>query len=209
VIDERIPDEQLGGLFALRRWVGRALRQEQRAQAAYVAMRRLEDELMPQAPASEDGWVTFDEPEAVTEAVEQVNDEVYFLILASHQALAVAPTRVTELPLPASANAGLLADLRNVYEHWDDWHVPNPQSVADLRSWAVGKKNRSGRRLAEAYPGAEPRSYAGGTQQELEVVAGVLDVRQMRADLQALDASLTELMRRHVAALDAAGELDD
>lgn len=203
---DRIPSDQLGGLFALRRWLGRAIRQERRAQAAYVAMRLVQDELMPAPPVPEDGWVTVDEPEAVTEAHEQVNDEVYFLVLASHQALAVAPTRVAELQLPESATADLLAALRNVYEHWDDWHVPNPQSVDDLRSWTRGKKNRSGRRLAETYPRAEPRSYASGTQHELEVIAGVLDVRELRAELQGLDAALADLMQRHVAALDAAGE---
>jgi hypothetical protein len=150
----RLDGGQLSAVVATRGWVRGALRQEKRLQLAWThwwAVAQQHEKLMTES--------TFEPPE-VTEAVDQLTDEIYYLLLTAHQVVKGRElVQIKEVSLPALKTSEAVVRLRDVYEHWDKWNGPalKPGSRAGGQlSVAGGTSPSSIRRPSPAHV-AEPR----------------------------------------------------
>jgi hypothetical protein len=193
--------EQLSALYGAQRRVRSALRQERRLQNAWVR----HGQVLARYPAPL--LETIPEPADVTDVWDQLSDETYYLLLIAHHALVKGRqlVRDTGLSLPEPKTNVVVEKLRDVYEHWDNWHGPTLKPE-DLRRWSKTsrssskKKNSSGKYLASEYPQAFPRSY-GGDDHHLDSIARVLDLQQLRGDLDYQDHALEYWLRQHANAI--------
>jgi hypothetical protein len=162
------------------RWVRSAQRQEKRLQDAwvrYVEVRsRYPDSVLDQIP----GVV----PADLHDADERLADELHYLLIAAHQALRTGPQYVRKLGLSLhkAETSFVVAKLRDVLEHWDQSLGPVTGQPEDLRRWT--KDKRSGKKLAEVYPRTWFPQSAGGDESHLDVIAGVLKMRELLRDLE-------------------------
>ena len=186
--------EQLSAVYGGQHRVRSALRQEKRLQNAWVQCRQLE----ARYPASL--LESMPEPAELGDAWDRLSDETYYLLLIAHHAIVKGRdlVRRTGLSLPEPKTKVVVEKLRDVYEHWDHWHGPSLEAD-DLGRWS---KKKSGKYLAEQYPQAFPRSY-GGDQHHLDLIANVLELRQLRDDLEYQDHALSYWLDQH-AGIDSA-----
>lgn len=185
--------ERVAAIWALGKWVGRALRQLERADRVareYHAFGVREQAVL-------EGSVTHEEdPEVFIDsmaAAERVSDEIYFLLLAAHHALVVGPSRVgSHISLPKPRSRIVVEKLRDVYEHWEqvsDLAIVIGEDDVDMKPWA---RKKSGKFLAENFPYALPYSYSF-SDEGLRTIAGVLDIGDLRADLHDMGEALGDL----------------
>lgn len=188
-----LTDQQWNALSALERRLQSALRQERRLQEAYRQQQIRLAELNPPPEWSP--------PPDIVALDDQVDDEVYYLLLMAHRALRTTRDRATScgISLPRAKSALTLEKLRNVYEHWDEDRPPAGTAFHESLRWWARKK--SGKYLAKTlHPKAWPQSYSG-TPAELEVIAATLPLADLRRDLERSLSAVAYWWQEHRTAL--------
>ena len=188
---QELNEEQIDALLATGRWVRSAQRQEKRLQDAWVPY----VEIRSRYPASVWDQIPEVVPADLAAVDERLADELYYFLLVAHQALLNGPkvVRETGLSLPKAETRVAVEKLRDVAEHWYQWHGP-VTGPEHLRRWT---EKKSGKFLAELYPSADfPQSGVGNTQ-HLDVIAGVLPMRELRRDLVYLASAIRRWLTLH------------